>query len=743
MLSKTSYIGKPVSRTDGRAKVKGEAQYAGEFQAEDLAYGVVVSSAIAKGRIRKFDLSEASAVTGVLKIFTHENVSGLAWFNVSYTDMDAPAGKHFRFLQTDRITYSMQPVALVVADTFEQARYAASLVKVDYEQESPETSLLDHLDKARKPRGKKTGFKPPKSRGNFSKAYKGSDVRIEAEYYHGAEHHNPMEMHASTVVYKDGGKLDVYDKTQGVFNSLKYITGVFNLSYKDVEVYSPFVGGAFGSGLRPQYQLFMAVLAALDLKRPVRVSLTRQQMFSFGHRPVTLQKLALGASADGTLQAISHSAISETSQFEDYVEIVVNWSGMLYQCENVRQEYKLVSLDTYTPLDMRAPGAATGVHAIECAMDELSYALRMDPLKLRMKNYAATEQMQKKPFSSKALYDCYIRASESFGWEKRIMQPRSMRDGDLLVGWGMATGIWDAQFIPSRARAEFTADGKLTVGSGTADIGTGTYTIMTQIAAETLGLPLDDVTFRLGDTSLPLAFIEGGSATAASVGTAVQNVCLQVKEKLFKLAKKAKGSPFRHVSPDEVTFSEGHIRLLSNPTVSLSLTGIMNDSKTAIIRKTSTAMPNLFKQMSYAQNTHSAVFAEVKVDEELGVIKVSRVVSAIAAGRILNPKTARSQIIGGIVWGISMALYEDSAMDHNLGRFINHNYAEYHVPVNLDINDLEVIFVEEEDQIVNPLGVKGVGEIGLVGVSAAVANAVFHATGKRVRKLPITLDHLL
>jgi xanthine dehydrogenase YagR molybdenum-binding subunit len=743
MSNNTTYIGVPVNRVDGYAKVTGDAKYAADHHVRGLCYGVVVSSSIAKGRILHIHTDAASQLAGVFKVFTHENVAGLAWFNRSYADMDAPPGTHFRFLQTDIISYSQQPVALVVAETFELARYAASLIEVTYDADAHTTSLIGNLDQARDPKGKKTGYKKPAKRGHFEKAYTTSPVSMDATYYHGAEHHNPMEMHASTVFYYKNGSITVHDKTQGILNTQSYIKGVFGLSGKKVKVLSPFVGGAFGSGLRPQYQLFMAVLAALELKRSVRVVLTRQQMFSLGFRPITQQSLAIGAAEDGTLQAIKHTAVSGTSQFEDYVENIVNWSGMLYKCKNISQNYQLVSLDTYTPLDMRAPGGFTGMHGLECAMDELAYKLNMDPLELRYKNYSMEDASQKKPYSSKALMDCYQLAAARFGWAARNPTPRSMKNGNVLTGWGMATGMWDAMTVPARARAEFTADGRLTVGSATADIGTGTYTIMTQIAAETLGIPMESVTFKLGDSTLPFAYLEGGSATAGSVGTAVQKACMQIKEKLLSLAKDITDSPFKGLSMEDVIFIEGKMVMNETPANFIYLKDIMTLTETAVIKDTSTPLPNIFKQMKYAKGTHSAVFAEVQVDEELGVVKVTRIVSAVAAGRILNPKTARSQIMGGIVWGISAALYEDSVIDHQFGRFINHNFAEYHIPVNLDINDIDVIFVEEKDDVVNPLGVKGVGEIGQVGVSAAIANAIYHATGKRVRELPITLDKLL
>ncbi|HKY05229.1 MAG TPA: xanthine dehydrogenase family protein molybdopterin-binding subunit, partial [Blastocatellia bacterium] len=412
-----------------------------------------------------------------------------------------------------------------------------------------------------------------------------------------------------------------------------------------------------------------------------------------------------------------------------------------------RLDHKVAQLDTATPLDMRGPGAASGLWALESAMDELSYKLKIDPLELRLKNYAERDQNENKDFSSKELRECYRQGAREFGWEKRNPEPCSMEEGDDLIGWGMATGVWEAFYGPSGAKAVLTGDGKLEVSSATADIGTGTLTIMTQIAAETLGLPIDNVTFKLGDSSLPTSYSEGGSATAASVGSAVKEVCDAVREKLFKLANNADDSPLADTSLENLIVTGRQIVSPDNPSQIISITDAISDDGLPVIEEETTSMVGFMeryvRQMEYTRNTHSAVFAEVKVDKDLGTIHVTRIVTAVAAGRILNPTTARSQILGGVVWGIGMALHEESLFDQNFGRFVNHNLGEYHVPVNADIPDIEVIFVEEHDEIVNPLGVKGVGEIGIIGVAAAIANAVFHATGKRIRELPITLDKLV
>ena len=739
-------IGKPLSRVDGRAKVTGDAKYAAEFNAPDLAYGYVVSGTVAKGKISHIDTRAAKSLAGVQEVFTYENRPKVAWFDLSYNDQDAPPGSPFRPLYDNKIKYSGQPIALVVADTFELARYAASLVEVTYDVEPHETGLEKHIDRGHKP---STGVSsllkppPPKPQGDFDKVYHESPVKMRGTYVHAVEHHNPMEMFASTVVYEKNGKLTIYDKTQGVTNSKMYVTQVFGMSNDDVRVVSPYMGGGFGSGLRPQYQLFLAVMAARELKRSVRVVLTRQQMFSFGHRPATIQHIALSGTADGTLNALYHDAHAETSRFEDYTEVVVNWGAMLYPVTNTKYDYKLVDLDTYTPLDMRAPGGVTGFSALEIAVDELAYNTKIDPLEFRLKNYSDRNTADDLPYSSKELKACFEQGAERFGWSNRPIEPRSMKKDHNLIGWGVATGMWDANQMFASAEAVLTVNGKLRVSSATADIGTGTYTIMTQIAAETLGMPIDDVIFKLGDTEMPFSLISGGSWTAASVGSAVKLVCQDLGKKLFKMAQQLPDSPLKKAKLDDIEFADSRIRLKSNPGAGVRYVDIVAANGGKAVTESSTALPDLLEQRKYARNTHSAVFVEVMVDEDLGSVKVTRMVSAIAGGRVLNPKTARNQILGGMVWGLSKALEEETAMDNVYGRFMNHSLAEYHVAVNADIHDFDVIFVDEVDHIVNPLGAKGLGEIGIVGVPAAIANAIFHATGKRVRDLPITLDKLL
>ena len=739
-------VGAPVSRVDGRAKVTGRARYTAEHQAPDMSHGVIVSSTIAKGRIVRIDTTAALQLDGVLAIMTHETRPKMRSMRIFHWDVVAPSGQPFRPLHDDRIRFSGQPVALVIAETLEQATHAARLVHVEYAPEPHDTRFLDNLMHARAPKGFKAGFEgPPKARGDADMAFDTAPVRIDAEYHAGVEHHNPMEMHATLVIREADGHLTVYDKTQGAENSAMVIRHALGLSSDKVSVRNPFIGGAFGSGLRPQYQMLMAVMAAQLVERSCKVALTRQQMFTFGHRPESWQRIKLAADTDGSLRALVHEAIGETSRAEDYVEVTVNWSGQLYTCDNVRFRYQLVELDQYTPLDMRAPGAAHGVHAIEVAMDELSYALDMDPLALRLKNYAERDANSDKPFSSKALHACYAEGAARFGWERRPAAPRSMRDGRELVGWGMATGVWDAMQMYANVRAVLHADGRLIVSCGTSDIGTGTYTTMTLIAAAALGLPLDAVTFVLGDSTLPTAPIEGGSSTVASVGSAVDLVCDKIKIRLLTLAQAMDDSPFETADLGQLVFERGRM-LYTDPagdTQAIALVDLMHAAGLTALEEKHLMLPNVLKQRKFTRATHSAVFAEVKVDEDLGTVRVTRVVSAIAAGRIISAKTARSQISGGIVWGISQALHEHTLADPLLGRFMNHSLAEYHVPVNADIHDIDVIFVDEEDRVVSRLGAKGVGEIGLVGVAAAICNAVYHATGRRIRSLPMTPDKIM
>lgn len=732
-------IGAPLRRVDGVLKVTGEARYAAEHPARDLLYGFIVSSRIAKGRIVSIDTEKARAVPGLVDVITHENRPHVAMRGRNYQDAVGPSGSPLRPLYDKKIRFSGQPVALVVAETFEAARYAATLVALKYAAERHSTDFAKAVANRFVPR--ETRSEAPESRGDAAAAMASAPVRISQEYHLAPEHHNPMEMHGTTVIWEGDGRITVYDKTQGSQNVRDYIAGVFGFRPKNVRVLNPFVGGAFGSGLRPQYQVFLAVLAAKKLERSVRVVMTRQQMFTHVHRPECLQVVSLAADRDGRLTGIMNAGTTATSRYENHSETIVEWGGMAYGCKNAELDYAVAAIDIPTPGDMRAPGAATGMNLFEIAMDELAYAADLDPLELRIRNYSERNELEGKPYSSKALMSAYRQGAARFGWDKRSQAPRSIRDGTELIGWGMATGGWEALMRPASASAKLGANGHLDVASAASDIGPGTYTMMTQVAAETLGVPIEQITARLGDSDLPTAPVEGGSFTAASVGTAVQLACRSLGEKLFKAARRMKGKPLGDATIDDVEFADGAIRVKGDPSRAVSYGEIMRASGKPSLEAKETAKAERNPDKAY--NCHSAVFAEVKVDEELAVVRVTRIVCAVAAGRIINPLTARSQILGGIVMGIGMALHEESVMDHRIGRFMTHNLADYHNPVHADIPEIDIVFVDEPDHEVSPLGVKGVGELGIVGTAAAVANAIFHATGKRVRDLPITIDKLL
>jgi xanthine dehydrogenase YagR molybdenum-binding subunit len=669
-------IGAPLRRVEGALKVTGEARYAAEHPADGLLYGFVVSSGIAKGRIAAIDTDAARAVPGLVEVLTHENRPHLALRASNYKDQVGPAsGTPLRPLYDDKVQFSGQPVALVVAETFEAARFAATLVKVEYRAEGHNTDLEKALPDRFLPREKENSA--PEERGDPAAALAKADVRVFGEYHLASEHHNPIEMHGTTVIWEGDGRITVYDKTQGPQNVRDYLAKVFGFRKKHVRVRNPFVGGAFGSGLRPQYQVYLAVLAAKMLQRSVRVSMTRQQMFTHVHRPECVQQVSLGAARDGRLTSIRNNATTATSRYENFTETVVDWPGSLYACENAAFDYAVAKLDIPTPGDMRAPGAATGMNLFEIAMDELAVAASVDPLELRIRNYSETDAMTGAPYTSKALMTAYREGAARFGWSRRDPVPRSMRDGRELVGWGMATGMWEALMVDASARARLSANGHLEVASASSDIGPGTYTMMTQVAAETLGLPVEQISARIGDSDLPQAPVQGGSFTASSVGAAVQQACRSLGETLFKAARRTKGKPLGNAGLDDVEFVDGSVRVKADPSRAVLFAEILRAlGKDSVEAEASVEPPDDDK----ARHCHSAVFAEVKVDEDLSVVRATRIVYAVAAGRIINPRIARSQILGGVVMGLGMALHEDSVLDHRLGRFITHNLADYHVP---------------------------------------------------------------
>jgi xanthine dehydrogenase YagR molybdenum-binding subunit len=735
------YIGKEMSRVDGVAKVTGKAKYAAEFAVPNLAYGFIVTGSVAKGSIKTIDTQEAERASGVIRVFTHLNTPKFG--PKPPTEPAPPRGaqpeqdKSFRALQSDKIFFNAQPVALVVAETYEQARYAARLVRLTYNAEQHATDLNTVRDSARV---QKSPSAEP--RGNPEEAMRNAAVKIEAEYRIPIEHHNPMEPHGAIAVW-EGDKLKIFDKTQGVYSLRTHLASSFGVPEENVSVISPFVGGAFGSALRPNYYPALTAMAARELKRPVKIVYTRTQMFTgHGHRPYTIQKVALGADKAGKLTAMIHEAVHNTSSFEDFNDATTGFTRQVYACPNLLAPTKIASIDLNTPTWMRAPGAVSGMFALECAMDELAYELKIDPLELRLINYAETDPESGKPWSSKALRECYRLGAEKFGWKDRKFEPRSMRDGRLLVGWGTATGVWGAFQRPATARITLRADGTAHVASATSDIGPGTYTMMAMIAAEYLGTKLEQVNCELGDTKFPRAPSQGGSQTTSSVGSAVYGAALAVGAKLLSLANEDPKSPLKDVAVEDVEMLDGRLQRKSDPSRFVRIADVMKRHRLTEITETHESKPSPERQ-KYALLAHGAQFIEVKVDPDVGTVRVTRAIELTACGKIINPKASHSQEIGGVVWGIGMALQEATEIDHRYGRIMNPNLQHYHVPVNADIHAIETMFVEEDDKIVNPLGVKGMGELGMVGIPAAIANAVFHATGKRIRELPITPDKLL
>jgi xanthine dehydrogenase YagR molybdenum-binding subunit len=736
------YIGKEMDRVDGLAKVTGKAKYAVEFQIPNVTYAFIVQSAIAKGRITAIDTTEAAKQPGVIRVMTHQNMQKLAYKDAKDADAMAPGNAPpFRPLYSDKIVFSGQPVALVVAETFEQARFASRLVKVTYAKESSATKVEELLTQAINPEPSQNA-PVPKPRGNPQEAFKSAPVTIEAKYTIPIEHHNPMEPQGA-IAFWQGDKLSIFDKSQWVYNVRNHLASIFGIPAENVNVMSPFVGGAFGSSLRPNYYPSLAAMAAREVKRPVKLTYTRRQMFTgLSYRPYTVQKVSLGADNKGKLTSIIHEVFSNTSTYENYNDNTIPFTRTTYACSNVDTSQKLVKIDLPTPFAMRAPGAVSGMFALESALDELAYKLKIDPLELRLINYAEKDPETGKPFSSKALRECYKTAADKFGWSKRKLEPRSQRDGRWLVGWGMATGSWYSLQVPAAAKLVLKMDGTAHVSSATSDIGPGTYTVITMIAAEYLGLPIEKVKFELGDTKMPFSPAQGGSWTTASIGSAVYGAAMNIKQKLFEMANREPSSPFKSAKIDDVEMMDGSLRVKTNTSSSVPIADLMRKNNLTEIAETYESKPSPERQ-NYTSLAHGAQFVEVKVDEPLGIVKVTRVMEATACGKIINPKASHSQEMGGVVWGIGMALMEATDVDHRFGRMMTSTLADYHVPVNADVHSVETDFVEEDDQIINPLGVKGMGELGMVGIPAAIANAVFHATGKRIRDLPITPDKLL
>ena len=734
-------IGRPISRADGRLKVTGAARYTADIALSGAAQAVIVHSTIANGRTVSIDTTAAKKAPGVCAVFTHRNMPRMNPTPKPWSHLH-PYGQGYLPLQDDKIHYAGQPIALVVAATIAQATHAGTLIKVEYEARPPVVFDLRTAEK--------DAVDPPQflwpvasSVGDAEKGIADAAIRIEQTYTTSDRHHNQMEPHATTAVWDADGSLTLYDTTQHIFGTKELVSIVLGVPMEKINVVSHFLGGGFGGKGYVWPHTLLAAFAARVLNRPVRIQLTRAQMYSMaGHQPATVQTIAIGADKDGMLTGIRHHSISPTPVFDNYIEYAALASRHLWGASGgVSTNHKVVHVNRNTPTAMRSPHEALGHFALESAMDELAYAAGIDPVTLRLINDTANDPLSGRPFSTRAMRKCLTEGAARFGWDKRKPEPRSMRDGRYLIGQGMAGAIYTHWRWPAKARVTLNADGSALVEAGTHEIGGGTYTVMQQVAADAIGLPPEKVAVQLGDTRLPASHPAIGSATMANAGASVLLAANVARAEAVALALSGRNAPFAGAEAKDVVTGDGGLRL-ANKNLNISYAELLARN----------GLPSLVADANYdpieeakgpkAVFSFSAVFAEVRVDPELGLVRLNRYVGAYDAGRIINPKTARSQAIGGIICGVGQALLEQSDTDPVLGRFLNRNYFGYLVPTNADIPELDILFVGDFDEEASPLGAKGLGELTAVSVAPAIANAVYHATGKRIRDLPIVTEKL-
>jgi xanthine dehydrogenase YagR molybdenum-binding subunit len=727
-------IGPALDRVDGRLKVTGAAKYSAEWPVPNMAVGYLVLSTIASGKIDRIDTAAARRQAGVIEIMTPGNAP-----RVNHKPR-TPNDRYLMVLQDEQIRYDRQPVAVVLAETFEVAKYAASLVHVNYRTSEP----ILALERGEKYAPQQIHDEPADiMRGDALLALSQAPVRVDNVYTTPQENHNPMEPHA-TIASWHGDRLTVYDANQGVFPARDRLSYTFNVPPENVEVVTKFVGGAFGCKGSQWPHTILAAMAAKLIGRPVRIELWRPQMWgSVGYRPPTVQRVALGATADGKLTTQVHEVLSATSMFDEFIEPSGVITTMMYASPALRVTHELSRINHGTPTYMRAPGESSGSFALESAMDELAYATGLDPIELRLRNYAEDDPTKRIPFSSKSLRECYAAAGTAFDWQRRSARPGSMRDGRYLIGMGMASASYPTHRSAASATVRVDRDGNVVVRSGGIDIGTGAYTAFTQITAEQLGISPERVRMELGDSRFPQAPVAGGSQLTASVGSAVKLAALDARNQIAAIAVVDPASPLHGRGLESLDARDGRVFVRSQPGTSESFAAILARAGGQPVIGRSEATPDAQTKKDYSMHAFGAQFAEVRVDPALGEVRLVRQVGAFAAGRIVNAKTARSQFMGGMVFGAGMALLEETRYDHRSGRIMNANLSEYLVPVNPDIAAVDVIMVPEDDPYVNEIGVKGIGEIGIVGAAAAIANAVFHATGKRIRDLPIAPEKLL
>jgi xanthine dehydrogenase YagR molybdenum-binding subunit len=738
-------IGRPVSRVDGQLKVTGTARYSGEITLPGLAYALIVGAEVASGRVT-IDTSQAERAPGVAGVLTHRNTPKVNRVPLVPSLLGGPApGETFFPMQDDVIHYAGQPVAVVVADSLEQAQYAATLVRASYAEAPSVTTIDQGRGDAYEPERIFGGLIPGSvRRGNVEDALAAADLRVDASFRFAANHHNPIEALTTTAAW-DGDELALYDSCQGIKAVQVTVAALLGLSVSKIRVLTRYVGGAFGCKAMVWPHVTLAALAAQHVRRPVRLTMPRGQMFtSCGHREEQEQRIQLGATSAGKLTAIRHHKISVTSPFDDWAEPAFGVASQLYASPAFEGVHRLVRGNTMTPTFTRGPGEAAGVFTLECAMDELASQLQVDPVELRLRNLAEADPNTGNPWSSSGLRECLGRGASRIGWEHRDPAPRSERDGHWLIGTGMAAAAYPVAFFmrTQRARAHLYADGTAVVQTSAQEFGTGMTTVLTQVAADALGIGLGDTHVEFGDTDYPATGSPVGSNGAMMVSAAVYNAGTAVRDQLIALAVGDARSSLHGADPATVTVDGGQMTLAGDTATGETYAAVMERHRMNDAEAIGSWDPPPL-DTPYGLLTFGAQFAKVAVDADLGIIRVRHMVGAFAPGRVLNPKTARSQLMGGMLWGMSQALLEGTRMDTRHGRWANASLGDYLVPVNADAPDVDVDLIEVDDQVTGPLGVKGVGEIGQVGSSAAIANAVYHATGYRVRELPIAVEHLL
>ncbi|MGW0758585.1 xanthine dehydrogenase family protein molybdopterin-binding subunit [Streptomyces sp. NPDC002814] len=721
-------VGAAAPRVDARLRVTGRAKYAADNSPDGVVHAVIVDSSVGRGRVTGIDSRAAEGQTGVLKVISHLNAPELPPVEGGF-----PPGEPLRPFQDGRVRFFGQPVAVVLATTLEVAQHAASLVEVAYDAE-PVSTDISVADPADEPE--------TYARGDADGALDSAPVRLDLTYRMARNHHNPIEP-AGIVARWEGDRLTVWEKTQDVQGTVSTLSGEFGIPPDHVRVISPFVGGGFGSAARAWVHSVIAALAAREVKRPVKLVLTRRQLyFGVGYRPAYEYELRLGANRQGRLTASAHDIRTESSRYERHSEGVLQPGRMLYSTPNVRQAYRHVPLDVSTPWFMRGPGYSTASYAIESAMDELAHGLSLDPMKLRLRNEPADDESRGLPFSTRRLRECYRAGAREFGWHRRNPKPRSTRDGDWLIGMGMAAGVYDTERSEAHASVRLDAGGTALVQSSTSDMGPGTATSMTQVAADALGLTMRQVAFRLGDSLMPPAPGHHGSRTMASVGSAVQDGCDKLRKQAITLAVKDEDSPLYGADAADIVVRGGRLYVKDEPTRGETYQRLLaRNNRSHLEAMGSYAGASESEKFSFY--AYAATFAEVAVDARLGLVRVRRMVGVYDAARIINPRLADSQAIGAMTGGIGQALLEHTVTDHRDGRIVNANLADYLVPTHADMPDMKAIYIEGEDYEADPIGVKGLGEIVIVGVAPAIANAVFNATGRRIRELPITPEALL